>query len=113
MSFKIFAVGNLAAAPELGTKGQCRFSLISNDYAGPDKEKVITQVWFVAFGSQADALARHCRVGDQLIVQARLQCNNYMKGGEMEYRYSHIVDSFEFGAPGQEKREEFDSKART
>ncbi len=76
MSFKLFAVGNLPAAPELGTKGECRFSLISNDYAGPNKPKNITQVWFVAFGATAEALAKHCHTGDQLIVTAQVVANN-------------------------------------
>ena len=104
MSFKLFAVGNLPAAPELGAKGECRFSLISNDYAGPNKPKNITQVWFVAFGTTAEALAKHCHTGDQLIVTAQLVANNCLKDGETMYRFSHVVDSFEFGAPGREKR---------
>jgi single-stranded DNA-binding protein len=81
MSFTIFAVGNLAAVPQQGEKGECRFSLISNDYAGPDKPKSVTQVWFVAFGNTARAIANHCRVGDQLIVWARLVANNYLEHG--------------------------------
>jgi single-strand DNA-binding protein len=104
MSFKMFAVGNLAAAPELGEKGECRFSLISNDYAGPDKPKIVTQLWLVAFGATAQAIAKHCLVGDQLIVSAHLVANNYLKDGETVYRYSNIVDSFEFGQSGREKR---------
>ena len=105
--FKIIAVGNLAAAPEMGEKGECKFSLLSNDYAGPNKPETVTQVFFVAFGSTAEAIAKHCRVGDQLIVEARLVASNYMKDGQTVYRYSHIVNSFEFGAPGREKRAEF------
>jgi single-strand DNA-binding protein len=104
MSFSLFAVGNLAAAPEVGEKGECRFSLISNDYAGPSKPKVVTQVWFIAFGATAEAIAKHCHTGDQLIVSGRMVANNYQKNGEMVYRYSNIVESFEFGAPGREKR---------
>ena len=110
MSFKIFAVGNLSDQPELGRKGECRFSLISNDYAGPDKPKTVTQVWFVAFAAVAAALAAHCRKGDQLIVEGRMVANNFEEDGKTVYRYSHVVESFEFGAPGKIKR---DARAAT
>jgi single-strand DNA-binding protein len=111
MSFRINAVGNLAADPETGEKGECRFSLISNDYAGPNKPKVVTQVWFVAFGAVAEAISKHCRTGDQLIVEARHVANNFQKGGETVYRHSNIAESFEFGAPGKANREELATRS--
>lgn len=107
MSFRINAVGHLAADPEKGEKGECRFSLLSNDYAGPGKPKAVTQVWFVAFGGIAEAIAKHCRTGDQLILEARHVANNFEgRDGKTVYRYSNIVEWFEFGAPGKAKREE-------
>jgi single-strand DNA-binding protein len=110
-SFRLSAVGNLAKDPEL-TKSNgttyAKFSLIGNDYAGKDKGEVQTSIYFVAFGSIAEALAKNARVGDQLIVDAVIRANNYTdKNGEKQYDYSFIVQGFRFGAPGKAKREEF------
>jgi single-strand DNA-binding protein len=84
--------------------------LIANDYAGKDKQgnarEVKTQIFFVAFGKIAEALAEHVRKGDQLIVQASIEANNYERKGETVYDYSYVIDSFKFGAPGKIKREE-------
>jgi len=105
MSFRINAVGRLATDPEKGEKGECRFSLLSSDYAGADKPKVVTRVWFVAFGTYGDTIAKNCRRGDQLIVEARHVASRFERDGETEYRYNNIVDRFEFGAPGKARRE--------
>lgn len=111
--FTVFGVGNVAADLELQTKGETSYvkvPLIANDYAGKDKKgntrEVKTQIFFVAFGKVAEALAEHVRKGDQLIVQASIEANNYERKGETVYDYSYVIDSFKFGAPGKIKREE-------
>jgi single-strand DNA-binding protein len=70
-SFTITAVGNLAKNPELIAKGDTaytRFCLIGNDYAGKDEDgaarEIVTSLWFVAFGSLGEAIARNARKGD-------------------------------------------------
>lgn len=113
-SFTITAVGNLAKNPELTVKGDTsytRFCLVGNDYAGKDDDgnprEVATSLWFVAFESLGEALAKNALKGDQLIVQAQVRANNWMdKDGEKQYDYSYVVQSFRFGAPGKAKREE-------
>lgn len=113
-SFTITAVGNLAKNPELAVKGDTtytRICLVGNDYAGKDEEgntrEVVTSLWFVAFESLGEAIAKNARKGDQLIVQAYVRANNWTdKEGEKQYDYSYIVQSFRFGAPGKAKREE-------
>jgi single-strand DNA-binding protein len=117
-SFSLRAVGNLAGNPEAGSKGELsyvRFRLLGNDYAGKDEEgavkEITTGVWFVAFGVLAETLARTCRKGDQLIVEARIRADNWTDGnGEKKYDYSFVVDGFRFGAPGRTKREEFEAR---
>jgi single-strand DNA-binding protein len=111
--FTVFGVGNVAADLELQTKGETsyvRVPLIANDYAGKDGKgkprEVKTQIFFVAFGKIAEAIAEHVRKGDQLIVQASVESNNYEQKGETVYDYSYVIDSFKFGAPGKIKREE-------
>ena len=113
-SFTLTAVGNLAKNPELTAKADVmytRFCLVGNDYAGKDDEgkprDAVTSLWFVAFGSLGEAIARNARKGDQLILQAQIRANNWTdKDGERQYDHSFIVQNFRFGAPGKIKREE-------
>jgi len=114
-SFKVIAVGNLATDPEFGVKGEttyARICLVGNDYAGKDEQgnarEAVTSLWFVAFESLADAIAKNARKGDQLILEAQIRSNNWTdKQGEKQYDYSYVIQSFRFGAPGKAKREEF------
>ncbi len=113
-SFTITAIGNLAKNPELTVKGDTsytRFCLVGNDYAGKDDDgnprEVATSLWFVAFESLGEVLAKNALKGDQLIVQAQVRANNWTdRDGEKQYDYSYVVQSFKFGAPGKAKREE-------
>ena len=117
-SFSLTAVGNLARNPEFVSKNDTsytRFCLVGNDYAGKDEggaaREVTTSVWFVAFGLLGETLARTCRTGDQLVVQARVRANNWTdKQGEKQYDHSYIVEGFRFGAPGKLKREELEGR---
>lgn len=113
-SFNMTAVGTLAKNPEHAIKGDTiytRFCLLGNDYAGRDEQgdirEMTTGVWFVAFDSLGEVIAKNGLKGDQLIVQAQLRSNNWTdKDGEKQYDYSYVVQSFKFGAPGKAKREE-------
>jgi single-strand DNA-binding protein len=113
-SFTMIAVGNLAKDPELAAKGDTtytRICLVGNDYAGKDEHgnarEAVTSLWFVAFESLGETIARHARKGDQLILQAQVRANNWTdKEGEKQYDHSFVVQNFRFGAPGKVKREE-------
>ncbi len=116
-SFNLIAIGNLASNPELMSKGETvytRFCLVGNDYAGKDEEgsarEVVTSLWFVGFGGLGEAIAKNARKGDQLIVEARIRANNWSsEEGEKHYDHSYVVQGFRFGAPGKQKREEFEA----
>jgi len=106
--------GRLTKAPAVSGSGEraySKFTLIRNEYAGKDDtsgsplERDVA-IQFTAFRNKAEAIAKHCRKGDQLIVTARLENNNYEKDGEMQYGLSFIVEDFSFGAPGETKRSE-------
>ena len=117
-SFTLIAVGNLAKDPEHAVKGDtsyARFCLVGNDYAGKDERgnarEVVTSLWFTAFESLGEAIAKNARKGDQLIVQAQIRANNWTdREGEKQYDHSFVVHSFRFGAPGRAKREELASR---
>jgi single-strand DNA-binding protein len=113
-SFTLTAVGNLARDPEFAAKGDtsyARFCLVGNDYAGKDEHgnarEAVTSLWFTAFDSLGEAIAKNVRKGDQLILQAQVRSDNWTdKEGVKQYDYSFIVQHFRFGAPGRAKREE-------
>ena len=117
-SFKLIAVGNLARNPELVAKGDvlyAKFLLVGNDYAGRDAEgaalEAVTTLWFTAFGAVGEAIAKNALKGDQLIVEAHVESDNWVdKQGGKQYDHSFVLDSFRFGAPGPAKREEFDAQ---
>ena len=107
-------VGNLAKAVVVsgnGDRAVARFTLISNEYAGKDKEtgearERSVSIQFTAFRAKAEAIARHAMKGDQLIVSARLENNTWTDGeGQERYGYNFVLEDFEFGAPGEEKRQ--------
>ena len=97
-SFTLTAVGNLAKEPEAASKGDTTFTklvLVGNDYAGKDERgqprEVATSVYFVAFDSLGEAIAKHCRKGDQLVLEAQVRANNWVdKDGEKRYDYSFV-----------------------
>ena len=113
-SFTVTAVGNLARDPESAVKGDTtytRICLVGNDYAGKDDQgnarETVTSLWFVAFESIGEAIAKNTRKGDQLILQAHIRANNWTdKEGEKQYDHSFIIQNFRFGAPGKIRREE-------
>lgn len=110
----IFAyAGRLAAPVELRKNGDtsvARFRLIRNEYAGKDdngnaKERTVS-IQFAAFNRRAEAIAANAMVGDQLIVYATVKNNNWTDAeGKDRYEYNFEIEDWEFGAPGQAKRE--------
>ena len=120
-AFKLFGDGRLAKNPELvksGDRFRCRFTLIGNEYAGKDdetgeaKEKTVA-IHVVAFGAIAEAIGKHARKGDQLIIEGHIGNNNWEdKEGEKQYDYDFVVDGFRFGAPGSESRERLNKQAK-
>lgn len=116
MNLVIFT-GRLAAAVELKQHGEttvAKLRLIRNEYAGNDgqgnaRERQVV-VPFVAFGKKAQALADNVMKGDQLIVHASIENNNFTDGeGKERYDYNFKIDEFEFGAPGPEKRRQLEA----
>lgn len=108
-------VGNAAGAFEIrgtGDKAVGHVTLLSNEYAGTDKEtnevkERTVSIQFTAFGRMAERLQKLVMKGDQLIVDYRIQNSNYEKDGVMLYGFNFIILDFELGAPGKAKREQY------
>lgn len=109
--------GRLAAAPELSNhagKKVTRIRVIRNEYAGTDRESGDRRedrqvaINFVAFDGSAESIAEHCFKGDQIIVTATIQNNDYIPNGGTDqdkvYGFSFIIRDWSFGAPGADKR---------
>lgn len=112
MPNKFFFDGRLAATPELKASektSRTRFRLIRNEYAGRDaddqaREREVS-INFVAFGKTAEAIAAHCLVGDQLVVEATISNNDYTDSNSIDrFDFNFVVEAFDFGAPGAAKR---------
>lgn len=103
-------VGNLSSAPK-SQNNVTRFNLLANEYAGRDEGGAVktrtVNMQFTAFGKTGESLANQGMVGDQIIVNYRIENNNYEKNGETIYSYNFIVERLEFGAPGKAKREKY------
>lgn len=101
-----------------GDRAVAKFTLIHNQYAGKDDASGETlerpvAIQFTAFRKKAEAIAKNFFKGDQMVVVARLENNNYTdKDGIEQYGFNFVVDDFEFGAPGEEKRAELAARRR-
>ena len=101
-----------------GDKAVAKFTLIRNQYAGKDEEsgeslERMVAVQFTAFRKKAEAIAKNFFKGDQMVVVARLENNNYEKDGVDHFGFNFIVDEFDFGAPGEGKRAELAARRQS
>lgn len=99
-----------------GEKAVCRFTLIANEYAGKDENNQARErqvaIPFAAFRHDGQRIHEHCRKGDQLIVGYQIRNNTFEREpGEKVYTFDFIVTDVEFGAPGPEKRAEFERQS--
>ena len=102
-----------------GDRAVAKFTLIRNQYAGKDDvsgeslERTVA-IQFTAFRKKAEAIARNFFKGDQMIVVARVENNNYIdKDGLEHYCFNFVVDDFDFGAPGEGKRAELAARRQS
>ena len=118
MNVLIFT-GRVAESPALTQHGDtsvCRFTLIRNEYRGVDgtgnaRDERKVAIPFALFRGRADAFAKNVRTGDQVIVQARIENNDYAdKDGNTKHGYNFVADDWEFGAPGAQSRALLESR---
>jgi single-strand DNA-binding protein len=115
MPNKLTFTGRIASAPDYKKAGDLavtKFTLLRDEYIGKDENDPkqakyrSVSIQFTAFRGHAEAISKNGMVGDQLIVEARVENNNWRDAeGKDQYGFSFIVESFEFGAPGKQKRQ--------
>lgn len=106
--------GRCAVTPVLmdrGTTKLCHLVVIRDEpRTGVESRKV--RVQFTAFGSLAETVSKHVLVGDQVLVAARVENNDYTDKESVDrYGFNFVVEEVEFGAPGPKKRAELAARA--
>ena len=114
MPNKFIFDGRLADAVDLTRRKDkvvATFTLLRNEFAGREedtdevKERLV-RCRFTAFGRTAESIAEHTRKGDQLIVESSIRNNDYTANdGVKHYEFNFVVDRYDFGQYGHEKRE--------
>lgn len=117
MSANISIIGNLGKVPEtkISENGtlMASFSIASNTFRNTSAGKEQKTDWFrvIAFGKQAETLARYVKKGTGLAVQGRLSFNPWLdRNGEPQAGADIILQEFQF-LPGGRRGGEGDAGA--
>ena len=108
---KFLVIGNLTHDPELAQKGDtayCKFSVAVNRPAsGADGERKTDFFDFTAFRGLAETVAKYCKKGNKVYVEARVETNNYEDAqGNKRYGYNFVASEVEFLTPkGRDEQE--------
>jgi single-strand DNA-binding protein len=101
---KAMIFGNLTRDPELKALPSgmqvCSFSVATNrSYTDRDGKKQESTDYHnvVAFGKQAEVIAKYVTKGRGIYVEGRMQTRSWEKDGQKQYRTEIIMDRFEFG----------------
>lgn len=92
---QIIVSGNLGNDPELrvSTSGVSRVTL---NLAIKRYEKEDFWVYFTAFGTLAENIAKYSKKGDKLLIQGRIDETTYEKDGVERSQYQFIASYVEF-----------------
>lgn len=108
MSANISVLGNLGSTPEtrVSEKGtlSATFSLASNTVRNSAEGPVKKTEWYrvIAFGKQAETLARYVRKGSRLCVQGRLTFTPWLdRKGEPQVSADVVLQEFRFVSDGR------------
>lgn len=113
MSANISVLGNLGSTPEtrVSEKGtlSATFSLASNTVRNSAEGPVKKTEWYrvIAFGKQAETLARYVRKGSRLCVQGRLTFTPWLdRKGEPQVSADVVLQEFRFVSDGRRENAE-------
>lgn len=109
MSATVSLIGNLGKEPETKITDNgtfiANFSIASNTFRNTQEGRVEKTDWFrvIAFGKQAETIARYVRKGHRLYVQGRLTFNPWLDRNESPQSGAEIVlQEFQFLTGKQE-----------
>ena len=98
---RLTIIGNLTRDPELRTTTTgatvCTFTVAVNRRAKSGQQPEADFFDCVAFGRQAEFAEKYLRQGIKMVVQGRLQNDNYQdREGRMVYRTQIVIENQEF-----------------
>lgn len=104
---KAILYGNLTRDPELKALPSgiqvCSFSIATNrNYKDRDgnRQESVDYHNIVAFGKQAEVIAKYVTKGNGIYVEGRMQTRSWEKDGVKQYRTEVVLEKFEFGLKG-------------
>ena len=95
----VIEMGRLTKDPDIRNTGSttiARFSLAVDRRFKREGQPDADFFNFVSFGRQAEFAEKYLKKGMKVVVQGRLQNNNYQKDGKMVYSNEIVVDAVEF-----------------
>lgn len=108
---KIILMGNLGKDPDVrytqSGKAYMRTSIAINRYAKKGEKPEVDFFNLVAWEKTAEFFGRYLKKGSKVLIEGRLQNNNYEKDGVKHYNVDVIVEKVEFaGGKSAEKSDE-------
>lgn len=108
---KIILMGNLGKDPDVrytqSGKAYMRTSIAINRYAKKGEKPEVDFFNLVAWEKTAEFFGRYLKKGSKVLIEGRLQNNNYEKDGVKHYAVDVIVEKVEFaGSKSAEKSDE-------
>lgn len=105
-------VSNIFKAQEYG-KGKDKTKVLSFKLATYRTSEVSDFIMLKAFNGTADVIEEYVNVGDQILIQGRIQTGQYEnEDGDTVYTTDIIADRVEFGAKKADKAEKGGKKGR-
>ena len=99
---RVFMIGRLTKDPELrytqGGASIASFSLASNRSYTVQNEKKEDVSFFacVAWGKLGELIAQHCKKGERIGIEGRLQQRSWEKDGQKRSTVEIVVENFQF-----------------
>jgi single-strand DNA-binding protein len=96
---RVILIGRLTKGPEIRTSGNytiASFSLAVDRKYKRDGEPEADFFNCTAFNKTAEFIEKYCKKGTKMVVEGRIQNDNYEKDGVKHYGVKIMVDSLEF-----------------
>ena len=97
---KAILIGRMTRDPESKNYGEDKMKVNFTIAVDKRKKKGVEQeadfINLTAWGKPAEIIETYARKGQQIMVEARIENNNYEKDGVKHYSFNFIVQEFEF-----------------
>ena len=96
---RVILIGRLTKDPEIRTSGNytiASFSLAVDRKFKRDGEPEADFFNCTAFNKTAEFIEKYCKKGTKMVIEGRVQNDNYEKDGVKHYGVKIMVDSLEF-----------------